>query len=638
MGTRLYVGNLAYSTTEDGLKNAFGADGRKVASVFASGRPMHDPGTFEVSAGLPKGGNTDEVRDIILATLEAVKDQGVTAEEVDRAKRQILKQRELASADANQTAIQLSESIAQGDWRLYFLGRDRIEQVTPEQVRDVARKYLTRSNRTVGVFVPTDQPDRTPIPAGPDIASLVDGYKGRAVGESAEAFDTSPIAIEQRVKRPEAVEGVKVALLPKKTRGGTVNLALTLRYGNAENLKGMNSAAGFLGDLMTRGTKKMNRQQIQDALDANVARLGPGGMGGGRGGRGGGGGGGGAIGSVNFTLETKRANLPAVLDILRQVLREPTLPAEEFELMKVARLAAAEQGRSDPMRLASNRLSRLMSRYDADDVRYVPTVEEEIARLKATSVDQVRALYNEFLGASHGDLAIVGDFEPSEIMPIVESMLTGWKSSKPYARIERPYQDGIAAARETIVTPDKANANYMAGLSLPIGDDHADYPALAIGNFILGGGSLSSRLGDRLRQKDGLSYGAGSSLAASPRDARSMLMMTAICNPGNLPRVVTGADEELNRLLRDGVSQRELDDAKSGYARQQEVRRGNDGALASLLAGHLELGRTMRYDADLEEKVQRLTTEDVNTALRKHIDPKRLVVIGAGDVQQGTVK
>jgi zinc protease len=611
---------------------------RKAANVFASGRPMHDPGTFEVAAGLPKGGNTNEVRDIILATLETVKEQGVTAEEVDRAKRQILKQRELASADANQTAIQLSEAIAQGDWRLYFLTRDRIEQVTPEQVREVARKYLTRSNRTVGVFMPTEQPERTPIPAGTKIASLVDGYKGRSISESAEAFDTSPIAIEQRVKRPDAIEGVKVAVLPKKTRGGTVNMTLTLRYGNAENLKGMNEATSVLGDLMTRGTKNMTRQQIQDALDANVATLSAGGMGGGRGGRRGGGGGGGALGSVTFTLETKRANLPAVLDILRQILREPTLPAEEFELMKVARLAGIEQGRTDPARLASNRLTRLMSKYDADDVRYTPTIDEELTRLKAVNIDQVRTLYKDYLGASHGELAIVGDFEPSEIMPIVGRMLEGWKSGKPYARIERPYQEGIASARETIVTPDKANANYLAGMSLPIGDEHPDYPALVVGNFILGGGSLSSRLGDRLRQKDGLSYGAGSTFVANPRDARSMLMMNAICNPANLPRVVTGVDEEVARLLRDGITPQELDLAKSGYARQQEQRRGNDAALAGQLANHLDLGRTMKYDADFEAAIQKLSADDINTALRKHIDPKKLVVIGAGDVQPGTVK
>jgi zinc protease len=613
-------------------------ESKKAASVFASAQGMHDPGTFEVVAGLPRGGSVDEARDIILQAVESVKDQGVTEEEVDRARRQILKNHELAANDANQTAVRLSAAIAQGDWRLYFLTRDRVGQVTPGQVKEAAAKYLARSNRTVGVFLPTAQPERTPVPPTPDIARLVDGYKGRDVSESAEQFDASPLAIEQRVQRPEPIEGVKVALLPKKTRGGTVQVHLTLRYGDAENLKGFNEAAAFLPELMTRATKTLDRQQIQDALDKNVARLGTGGFAGGRGGRRGGGGGGGTLGALTFTVETKRANLAPVLEILRQVLREPALAADEFELMKVERLARLEQGRTDPQRLATNRLARLLAKYPPEDVRYVPTVDEEVERVKATTVEKVRTLYRDYVGASDGELTVVGDFEPSEVLPVLARALSGWKASKPYARIERPYQPGLGPARETIVTPDKANATYHAGLTMPVGDEHPDYPALLIGNFILGGGSLSSRLGDRLRQKEGLSYGASSNFAASPLEARATLLMQAICNPANLPRAVTCVDEEVARLLRDGVTGKELDMAKSGYARQQQNRRSSDAVLAAALASQLHAGRTMRYEADLEQSIDRLTPDAVNAALRKHVDPARLVVIGAGDVKPDTVK
>jgi zinc protease len=612
---------------------------KKAASAFASAQGLHDPGTFEVVAGLPRGGQVDEVRDILLETVESVKDRGVTQEEVERARRQILKARELAATDANQTAVRLSESIAQGDWRLYFLTRDRVEQVTPEQVKEVAARYLARSNRTVGLFLPTGQPERTPVPNGPEIAKLVENYKGRAVRESAESFDVSPLAIEARVQRPEPIEGVKVALLPKKSRGEMVQVHLTLRYGNAENLKGFTEAASVLPELMTHGTKSLTRQQLQDALDKYVARLGTGGFGGGpRGGRRGGGGGGGGLGSVTFTVETKRANLAPVLEILRQVLREPTLPADDFEVMKVERIARLEQGRTDPQRLAANRLQRLLSSYPTDDVRYVPTVAEEVDRAKAATIDQVRTLYRDYLGASNGELTIVGDFDPSETMPILARALSGWKSGKPYARIERPFQPGLGGTRETIVTPDKANALYLAALTMPVGDDHPDYPALVIGNFILGGGSLSSRLGDRLRQKDGLSYGASSSFNASPLDARSTLTMQAICNPANLPKAVAAVDEEVDRLLRDGVTAKELDMAKTGYAQQQQIRRSNDTTLSAILASNLFLGRTMQYEVDLERSTQRLTPDAVAAALRKHFDPKRLAIIGAGDVKPDTVK
>ena len=607
---------------------------KKAASARAFAQGQHDPGLIEVAAELPKGGSIAEVRDGIFDVIEVVKDKGVTKEEVERVRQQFLKARELASSDVNGLAVRLSEPIAQGDWRLYFLARDRIEEVTPGQVQAVAKKYLTRSNRTVGEFLPSDAPQRTPIPQAPDLAGLVDGYKGRDASSSGESFDVSPLAIEARIARPAAIEGVKVALLPKKTRGETVNLVLTLHYGDADSLKGLNDAASVLPALMLHGTKTMTRQQLEDELDRLRARISAG-AGGGGGRRGGGGGGGGALGSVTFSVEAKRSTLPATLEILRKVLREPTLPADDFEVMKLGRISRLEAGHGDPQALAANRIARLTSTYPKDDVRYVPTIDEEIAQSKASTIEQVRRLYSEFLGAGHGELAIVGDFEPSEVLPLVAKTLEGWKSSKPYARIERPYQAGASTAKETILTPDKASAVFVGAMTMPIRDDHPDYPALVAGNFLLGGGSLSSRLGDRLRQKEGLSYGASSGFSADSLDPNARLTIMAIFNPANAGKVEVGVAEELGRLVRDGVAATELNGAVTGYLRQAEVRRSSDPALAGMLARNLYLGRTLKFEADMEKEIQRLTPETVSAAIKKHIDPARLTTITAGDMKAG---
>ena len=434
--------------------------------------------------------------------------------------------------------------------------------------------------------------------------------------------------------RPEPIAGVKLAFLPKRTRGESVQLRVTLHYGNAENLKGMTEAGGFLPDLMMRGTTNLTRQQLQDMLDKNFARLGTGGGMGGRGRGRGQGGGGGIVGGVIFTAQTRRTNLGVVVDILRQILREPSLPADEFDVMKNERISFVEQGRTEPTVLGMNLIQRLLSNYPADDVRYVPTVEERVSRLKNATHDQLVSLHHDYLGADHGELVIVGDFDPSEIMPSLAKTFDGWKSGKPYARIERPYQPDIAPKRETIVTPDKENAVYLAALSLPIRDDNPDYPALLIGNSVLGGGGLSSRIADRLRQKDGLSYGAGSCLGASPVDAKSDLVINAIYNPVNVAKVVSDVEEELERLIRDGASSAELDRAKTGYLQQQNNQRTNDVAIAAILAENLFVGRTLQFQADLEQKIKDLTPEVVNAALRKYVDPKRFSVVTAGDFKK----
>ena len=170
---------------------------------------------------------------------------------------------------------------------------------------------------------------------------------------------------------------------------------------------------------------------------------------------------------------------------------------------------------------------------------------------------------------------------------------------------------------------------------LPISDEHPDYPALVLGNFILGGGSLSSRLGDRVRQKEGLSYGVGSNFVAAAQDDRANLMLGASCQPQNVGKLETVMKEELEKLLAKGVTADEVENAKKGFLQQQQVARSSDQALASMLSSQLFEGRTMAREAELEQKIAALTPEAISAALKKHIDPKRLVIVTAGDRKTG---
>ena len=293
--------------------------------------------------------------------------------------------------------------------------------------------------------------------------------------------------------------------------------------------------------------------------------------------------------------------------------------------MKNEEIAGAQQGRSDPMVQGFNHIQRLLAKYPSDDVRYVPTTDEQIERLKNVSLDQVRTLYNDYLGAEHGEVVVVGDFDASAILPILSKTFDGWKSEKPYAWIERHYQPELEPKRETVATPDKENAIYIAGQIMPMRDDDPDYPALALGNFVLGGGALSSRIADRLRQQGGLSYTAMSMLQASPVDRRSNFLVLAIYNPDNVAKVATGVREELTRLLKDGVKTDELEKAKAGYLQSRLVMRTTDAMLAMSLAENLFLGRTMQFHADLEEKIKKLAPQDVERRLPQAHRPQTTV-------------
>lgn len=591
---------------------------KKASSVSATAYGWHDPGVLQIMVQADKGQPIEAVRDELIALLEKVQSEPFTPAEVERAKSKLDKSWELLLADSNRIGIVLSDWAAKGDWRLFFLHRQRLARVTPADLSRVARQYLQRNNRTVGLFVPTEQSQRAAIPATPDLAQMFQEYRpGQAVA-AGEFFDPTVANIESRVKRIELAGGVKAVLLPRKTRGEVVHLSLLLHFGNDESLKGHTSATQLLARLMARGTHKHSRQEIEDALDRLKARLTPGGL----------------LGDASFTIECKREALPKVLEILGEVLREPSFPAGEFDILKRQTRDALERMRTEPRDLANRSLQRKLNPYPPEDVRYVPTIDESISRLGDVTLDQVKALYTEQLGGQAGELVILGDFDVEPIVKQVEALLKDWKARTPYRSIERPAVAGIKGEHVTIETPDKANAVYSAGLTLPFNDAHPDIPALEVANFLFGGGALSSRLGNRVRQKEGLSYGVSSRFHADAHDPSSQFSITAIYNPDKKDRIDTVIAEEVTRMLQDGVEAKELDEAKKAYLQSLKVRRGNEVFLASLLLEDLRVGRTMSYHAELEKKVADLTVEQVSAAFRKHIDPRRLVIIQAGDFRK----
>ncbi len=594
---------------------------KKAASVSGGAFALHDPGLLLLMAEVSKGNDPQIVLEAMLDTLDDVAKNGVNEEDVERARQKLLKQRELQAADSAGLAVELSEWAAQGDWRLYFLNRDRLEAVTKDDVKNVAAAYLKQNNRTIGVYLPVKSPDRTSVPTTPNLAEMIGDYKGRADAVAGEAFDVDPLKIEKRTERVTLPTGLKAAFLPKKTRGESVTLRLTLRFGSEESLAGKAKAAEMLPKLMARGTKKLNRQQLTDALDKNFAALGatsqirtP--------------------GIATFNLTTKKKNLPAALELLRQVLREPSFPEKEFETLKNGQLATLEKQKSDPTALAQSAVSKQLNPYAGSDPRYIPSAVEEIEMLNGTTLESIRELYGVMLGAKNGELTVVGDFDAETTKAQIAKMFDGWQPKADYRRILRESDIKVKENTQSIATADKASATYFAGLVFPMRDDHPDFVALQLGNFIFGHGSLSSRLGNRVREKDGLSYGVGSGLQVPAVGDRSLFYLYAICNPANMPKVEKAIREELDLFLKEGITVDELTAAQQGFLQGEQVTRTEDPKLAAILEESLEANRTLKYQADLEAKVLKVTPADVLKVCRKYFDPNKLVIVEAGDFRE----
>lgn len=600
-------------------------ESKLASSAGARAGDNHDPGLFTVNVQVEPG-QLEAARVALLDTLENLGKVPFTTEEVDRAKVRTKRNEERLFANAGALSQALSSASARGDWRLLFIQRDRIAAVTANDVNRVARTYFQKANRTVGMYIPQEKPERAVIAAAPPLEKLVKEYKGGTATAAGEAFDPTPENLDARTKIFD-LDGIKVGLLPRKTRGDTVALLLTLHYGNVDSLKGQATAANMLPGLLLAGTKKHDRQALREELDRLGVTITPGAAGGGgrRGGPAPS-----TPGQLTFSVQAKRSTLPEAIKLLGEILREPAFPAEEFDAMKRRSRAGAEAARTEPTALASNRLSRTLSPYDPEDIRYVPTAEETIKRQQAVTLAQVIDIYKKQVGATAGELAIVGDFDPEPTLAAVRDILKDWRSQVAYQRIERTapkYEPG----HSNIVTPDKANAIFVAGLAFPLKDTDADFAALRLGNYIFGGDSLSSRIGVRIRQKEGLSYGASSAFNASARDPRAIFTVSAITNPANIDKVAAAFREELEKFLSNGPTPQELEDAKKGFLGSQRVGRNGDAAQAGQIANNLNLGRSFAFTSELEKRIKELTPDDIKTAFRKYIDPDKLVIVRAGD-------
>jgi zinc protease len=590
---------------------------KKAASVFGFPYQLKDPGIVLLGAEVRKDQSLDAARDEMLKTIDELGAKPPTKEEVERAKQALLKNIELNLNNSEFVGLTISNWAAQGDWRLLFLHRDRLRKVTPEDALRVATAYLKPSNRTVGLYLPVDKlPERAEVPPPPNVTEMLKDYKGDAEVAVGEAFDPSPANIESRVRRLDLPNGLKVALLSKKTRGAAVVGSITLRYGDETSLKGRAREASLAASMLMRGTTKHTRQQIRDELDKLKARVNVFG---------------GAT-QVGASLETVRGNLPAVLKLVAEVLREPSFPESEFEQLRQEQLAQIEQFRREPQAIAFTNLERHLRPYPKGDPRYTATPEEQIEEIRAMTLDQLKRFYNDFYGASNGQLVIVGDFDDQEISALVTELLGTWKSPRPFKRVPSKHFD-VAVTDQSFDAPDKTNATMAAGMNLKLRDDHPDYPALLLGNYILGSG-MNSRLFQRIRQKEGLSYGVGTQFGASPLDEFGSFQAMAIFAPQNAAKVEAAFKDELSKMFKDGFTADELKIAKSGWSQQQQLNRAGDQSLASRLANYLFIDRKLDWDAKLEANVNQLTPEQINAAMRKHLDQARISIIKAGDFKK----
>lgn len=563
-------------------------------------------------------GNKDtdlaELETQLLAIAEDLKNNPITQEELDLAKAKIASQTERAMRSVTGVGMALSEYIALGDYRHAFYSRNVVAATTLEQVQAAAEKYLVQSNRTVGRFIPTEKPVRAEIPAAPDLTELLKDFKGEPVATAGEVYDNTVTNIKKRLVKSEWPEGTKVNVYPKILRGEQIIISMHFPSGTAENLAYKGNAIGYVGAMLKKGNAKYSKEEIASKLDQLKSSI--------------------SIstsaGSTNISISTDKTNLDATVTLMGELMASPTFPENELEVMKRASIAGIEQQRNDPSSIAGNSFRKEIANYPKGHPRAFLTLDEKIAAIEAVTVEELASLYNSHTNINNGHISIVGDVDADKVSKQLHQQLSGFVNDTPYEyiTINMKQKTGLVVSTET---PDKANSQLYVINPIKMDIRHEDYLALKIANTIFGGDSFSSRIGARIRVKEGYSYTVASGMQVNSIDKQGMYYALAITAPENMEGVIAAYKEEVTRAVTDGFTAEELNEAVKGFISSRNRGWASDGAIAGvILTASINEDDLAIYDEQIEA-VKKLTLEDINSAFNKYIGSLDINVFTAGD-------
>lgn len=618
----LGVGILSDTPSGRLYKNLVGKD--LASDVFGFTAGLRRPGYAFFGAQLEPGMDQAQALRTLEETLETASSEPFTDKDLERIRNKWLTDWSRTYANPPRLAAALSEAVADGDWRLFFLQRDEVEKATLADVQRVTKEYLTASNRTAGLYIPTEKPVRAPASQPVDLAKLFEGYQGKEGGQIVEAFDTSPANIDATTQREPlslANGKIKLALLPKPTRGDRVEARLLIQFGDVDTLKGQRTVSGAVASLLDHGTTQMSRQEIQDKYDELEASVGFGG----------------GAGVVMASLSTTSEHLPALVDLVLHIVKDASFPEQELKEYQRQVSTSINNAMAEPSALASRALARHDNPWPQDDVRYTPTFQEEQRETAALTQQQLKDFHARFYGAGTMEFSAVGAFDAEAVRHALTKGVQGWRKAPDYERVPHPYR---AVPPETfdINTPDKANAFYLSILPLEMQDTNPDFTALYLANYLLGG-SETSRLWTRIRVQDGLSYDVRSALDLSSFEPSGDWTLYAIHAPENSHRLLTAVREELQRLLKDGFTEEEVREGVHSLLNYRKLARSRDSALATTWINYMQLDRSFDWSAKIDRELSALTAEQVNAAVRKWMDPAKFsTALAADENKQGEKK
>lgn len=562
---------------------------------------LRDPGLFQVFATLNPPSSHGEVETIIRRELAAVARDGLDEAELERAKVQVEAQTAFHRDSPAQVAAALTESVSAADWRFYLEYPERIRAVTADDVRRVAATYCHDDAVSIGYFIPRNGHSPAEVPAAPI------GVPGP------QPCCYRPLFVEQVVAR-RLSGGPQVVVFPRR-HNATVYLHGSILAGTGMVPMASWSAASLLPDMLERGTEARNRLELARLLEDRGIEL--------------------DISAESFNpmevLISGRClsrHLELLLGLVTEMLRGPSFPEEELDKLRSLRMGELVQAQEDTFLRAFEALSRLL--FPPGHPCFRRLLDERRRGLAAVSRQELVSVHRQLYGPSSLVLALVGDVDPEAAPALLERLWRGWSGgmAEPREVARRRPMDGVSEqVREAM--DDKPNIDVLLGHPGGLRRRDRDFIPAVLGNSVLGHSTLSSRLGRRLRDREGLTYGVisrffGASLLDGP------WATTFSVAPENLERGIAAAREEIVRYVATGPTEAELADERSAFSGSYRVALATSAGIARELARLTRAGLPPGELDRLPGIIENTSLAEVKKAIRAHMSPDHLAVAAAG--------
>ncbi|MCC7530681.1 MAG: insulinase family protein [Candidatus Melainabacteria bacterium] len=612
-------------------------DSSIAAEVFARHDDLRDPALFILGATLNPDVEVEKAEAAIYEELERIAREPVNDDELARARSANRKGTILSKADPSSLAFMLGEAESKADWHWLMDYDDKFDAVTREDIMKAAAKYFVKSNRTVGHFYPKapDSPDDSAAFADdagdedgddmPPPAAARDHGKSEEINVAEFLKSRPPVAkvkaakstsrtatFESRVVKEVLPNGLTLLLL-RNPGTESIGITSTTRAGKYFSYKEPGALPDFTADLMTKGSKNYGKIQIAEILE-NM----------------------GIAGSLEFSVDNYRmsfgshlvaSDLPQFTDLLADVMRNPLFLEEELAKTKIEWRARLTEAMSNTRLMAWNAVRR--SLYGKDHPFYEQTYEEQLNEIDVIHVGDLGRLHSRLFGPKATILTLVGDMDVDKTIALLSSKFGDWQGNEPLDIIIPAVPLPAQSRRIDIQLKDKRSTDLIMAHTTDLQRNSGDFYAAKLANAALGQDTITSRLGQVVRDKAGLTYGVYSSFSDTAYGAAPWSVSLSV-NPSNLDRALSLVSDVVQDYLKNGISKDELAKETGRALGTFKVGLSSSLGIARALTEFEFLGLGAKELDKITEHYLSLTKEKVDAAARNYFHPDRAITVASG--------